>query len=364
MGGAGGGGPHHSARAARHQHPPARSRAPGRDPGADAAAAGWRQPGVLPHQHGGGGGGAGGRAGGGPALLALRLGLPRGRALVGALLFGALAFGASYALAYWALLRATAGLAQVVMALVPLLTFLFALAHGLEPFRWRALLGAVVAAGGIAVIFGDQVGADVPLPSLLAIVAAAACAAEAGVVVKRFPQVHPVAMNAVAMTTGAGLLLGLSLAAGEARALPSGGPTWAALGYLVVVGSVALFALYLYILRDWTASATAYQFLLFPLVTIAVSGWLMGESVGPAVLVGGALVLAGVYVGALAPDRLRPVAATHAPATEQPSLGVGGEDRPLVADPNPAAVRSARQGLDHAGHHARPDASSVSVDRP
>jgi len=38
-----------------------------------------------------------------------------------------------------------AGMAQVILALTPLLTLLFAVLHGLETFRWRGLVGALIA---------------------------------------------------------------------------------------------------------------------------------------------------------------------------------------------------------------------------
>ena len=69
-------------------------------------------------------------------LLALaaarRSSLPRGRQLVGSVLYGVLAFGVTFGLVNWALVVAPAGVAQVILALVPLLTLLFAVAQGLE----------------------------------------------------------------------------------------------------------------------------------------------------------------------------------------------------------------------------------------
>jgi len=58
-----------------------------------------------------------------------RLPLPRGRALMGVLIFGTLQFGINYALMYWSLLKVPAGMFQVILALVPLLTFFFAIIH-------------------------------------------------------------------------------------------------------------------------------------------------------------------------------------------------------------------------------------------
>jgi hypothetical protein len=53
--------------------------------------------------------------------------------------------------------------------------------------------------------------------------------------------------------------------------------------------------------------------LLMPLVTVALAASLAGETVSPVFLVGGLLVLAGVYVGAFAPSLSRFVQPRVAP---------------------------------------------------
>jgi drug/metabolite transporter (DMT)-like permease len=243
-------------------------------------------------------------------VLALRLPLPKGRSLTGALIFGALQFGISYALMYWSLLQVPAGLFQVILALVPLLTFLFAIAHRQETFQWRVLIGGLLAVGGIAIIFSDRLIDNVPLLSLLAVVLAAACIAESVVLFKTFPKTHPITTNALAMATGATILFAISWLAREAPRLPDLPATWTALLYLIIFGSVGTFVLALYVLSRWTASATSYSLVLMPIVTVLFASWLTDERVTIALLFGGLLVLSGVYVGALAPpDLLRRVVA-------------------------------------------------------
>jgi drug/metabolite transporter (DMT)-like permease len=212
-------------------------------------------------------------------------------------------FGAAFALAYYALVRLHAGLGQTLLALVPLATLLLAVAQGQERPRAAAVVGTLLALAGVAVISQGSVGASVPLASLLAAVASAVCIAQAAVLVRRFPTVHPVTMNAVGMTTGAALLIAGSVLTGEPRPLPQRATTWAAVGYLVVAGSVVVFVLYLLVLRYWAASRAAYAFVLIPFVTVLLSAWLDNEPLGAALLLGGLLVLAGVYVGALRPAR-------------------------------------------------------------
>lgn len=231
--------------------------------------------------------------------------LPRGRALLGAVLFGVLQFGAGFGLIYWGLVQAPAGVTQVLLACVPLLTFALAVAHRQERFRWEGVVGALLAVGGMAAVFASGVDGGVPATSLLAILGGALCWAEALVVVKGFPAVGPAAMNAVAMGVGAAVLLAAALAFGEQTALPRSATAWSAQAYLVLAGSVGVFWLYVFVLRGWTASAASYQLVLIPLVTVAVSSWLHDEAITAAFAGGSLLVLAGVYVGAIRPSSRR-----------------------------------------------------------
>ena len=237
-------------------------------------------------------------------VLVMQLPLPNGRSLIGALIFGALQFGFSYALIYWSLLDVPAGLFQVILALVPLLTFLLAIAHRQESFQWRVLAGGLLAIGGIAVIFSDSLIDNVPLISLLAAVLAAACIAESIVLFKTFPKTHPITTNAVAMGTGAAILFVTSGFARETPHLPNLLPTWTALLYLIFFGSVGTFVLALYVLTRWTASATSYSLVLMPVVTVVSASWIADEPITIALLLGGLFVLLGVYIGALAPSDL------------------------------------------------------------
>jgi drug/metabolite transporter (DMT)-like permease len=230
--------------------------------------------------------------------LALRVPFPRGRALVGASLFGLLGFGVFYALAYLGLQEARGGLASVILSSAPLWTFLLAVAQRQERFRWRGLVGALVAIGGILVMVRAPAASGLSAGTFLILVGAAVAASEANVIIKWFPKAHPVTTNAVAMLVGSVLLLLLSLATREVWSLPVEAATWSAFGYLVVLGSVGLFVLYLYVLKRWTASRASYVFVLFPVVALALSAWLEQEPVTPSLLLGAALVLAGVYVGA------------------------------------------------------------------
>ncbi|MDQ3972859.1 MAG: hypothetical protein M3276_00655 [Actinomycetota bacterium] len=59
--------------------------------------------------------------------------------------------------------------------------------------------------------------------------------------------------------------------------------------------------LVLLVVRRWTASATSYVSVLFPVVTMALEAWLMDEPVTGRAATGAALVMLGVWLGALSP---------------------------------------------------------------
>lgn len=239
--------------------------------------------------------------------------IPRGRSLAGALLYGAIGFAASYGLIYQGLRELSAGTTQVLIALTPLLTFGLAIVHRQERFRAQGLAGALIALAGVALVVADQLSVDMPPGSLVLVLLGAVCIAETGVIIKWTPRSDPFATNAVAMLTGAALLVGMSFATGEAHVLPSRPATWAALGYLVVFGSVLMFALYLFALQRWTASAVSYTTLLLPLVTVSSGALVAGERVSAPLLFGGAVVLVGVYVGAFLKGRTARSSASSLP---------------------------------------------------
>jgi drug/metabolite transporter (DMT)-like permease len=244
-------------------------------------------------------------------MVVFRLAFPRRRALIGSLLYGLFNFAGSFGLTYYGLVQVHAGLGQILLALVPLATLLLAVLWRQERLGGAAVIGTLLALTGVAVISYSPLHQSVPLLSVLAVVGGAICFAQALVLVRRFPPVHPVTMNAIGMTTGAAVLLAAALVADEPIVLPHRPQTWAAMAYLVVIGSVVVFLLYLVVLRYWAASRASYGFVIIPFVTLLLSAWLDNEPVGLGLVVGGLLVLAGVYIGALHPARV-PRAAVNA----------------------------------------------------
>lgn len=235
-----------------------------------------------------------------------RIPIPKGRALVGALLFGTLTVGLAFLLIGWGLVATPASRYQILMATVPLLTVFLSSLHGIEAISGRGIFGSLLAVGGIAFTAGGSSASQVSMPHIAAILLAAVFIAEGGVMIKKFPPNPPVMTNAIGMTIG-GLILGVaSLVSGEKWTIPTQTTTWIAFIYLVIFVTIVSFLLYMFVLRKWSASGTSYGFVLVPLVTIVVASTLAGEEITTNFLVGAGLVLAGALVGALLPSKTKP----------------------------------------------------------
>ena len=245
--------------------------------------------------------------------LTMRRPFPGRASVLGAMAYGAFGFSASYGLLYTALRDIPTGTAMILIAMTPLFTFVLAILQRQEKFHRNGLAGALVSVAGIGLVFADQLNAAVPLVPLLLVVLGTAAIAESAVIAKWTPKSDPFWTNAVAMLTGAALLVAFSFATGESQTLPALPATLAALAYLVLLGSVAMFTLYLFGIKRWTASAMSYTTLLMPLVTLALAAVLFNEVISPLFVIGGAVILAGVYVGSFARRHARQSTALSAP---------------------------------------------------
>lgn len=251
--------------------------------------------------------------------LALRLTWPRGRLLALTALYGLFSFALSYALMYWALVEVTAGMATVVLAVVPLVTLLLASAQRMENLARRTVLGSVLAVAGIAWMAVGNAQVVLPLSGLVAMLVAALSIGQSVILGKRVSDNHPVMTSAVGMMTGVPVLLLISLIAGEQWGLPRQTEVVWSLAYLVTFGSVGLFVLLLLVVRRWTASATSYMFVLFPVVTMLLAAWLADEPITLRGVIGAVVVMAGVWFGALS-----------SPTTPAPPPAPTVEEEPVV----------------------------------
>ena len=239
-------------------------------------------------------------------LLAVSIGrvplLPRNRADWLVLAFtGVIMFALNYGLLFWGELHVSSGLAAVLQAMIPVAGMVFA--HWLipaEPLRWQQVGGAALAVAGVALICGRLFGHGGILAFWggLGIVVGGVGAAFSNVLLKRRAlQLAPAMIAAWQMIFGTIPLLSLGL-------IVEGNPLhfhWTGLAifcllYLAIIGSALTFLLLYWLLPRIPVNNLQTIALITPPGAVAI-GWLVGgETFSLWSLVGGALVMAGVWI--------------------------------------------------------------------
>ena len=219
---------------------------------------------------------------------------------------GILLYPGDYALIYWAEQRIDSGLTAILFGTFPLLTMtaahLYVPGERLTPAKFA---GGVIALGGVAVLFGDRVHVDVStLGPMAAVIVAAALAAAANAALKRHgATLHTAPLNAASMIVGAVLLLALALVSGEHLGVPHDLATWAAIGYLSIVGSVVAFLAYVSLLKSWDSTSVSFFAVFTPAIAVVLGALVLGERLSLWSVAGSALILSGVSMTLLSARR-------------------------------------------------------------
>ncbi|HEY2615660.1 MAG TPA: EamA family transporter [Chthoniobacterales bacterium] len=233
---------------------------------------------------------------------------------------GVLMFAINYGLLFWAELYVSSGLSAVLQATIPIFGMVFA--HFIlpaEPLRWQRIVGSLLAIGGVAVICSRLLdfGGLLAFWGGVAIVFGAAGAAFSNVLLKaRAIQLAPAMIAAWQMIFGVVPLLafGFFLEGNPIRFHWSRTAIFC-LFYLAVIGSALAFLLLYWLLPRMSVTNLQTISLITPPGAVAF-GWLLGgETFSLWSLVGGALVLAGVWMifRKVAPAKIRDECATALP---------------------------------------------------
>ena len=242
-----------------------------------------------------------------------RMPIPRGRALRGAALWGLFNLGVNLSLLYIGEQTVPSGISAVLFATVPLTTALLAAAFGVEPLVPGKLVAALIAIGGVAVIFAGELGISVPFTGLLTVFCAASAAALANVLLKREPKQQVIPLNAVGTAVGAVVCLVASLALGEPHAIPTTSAAWLPILYLTVAGSLGAFVLFTWLVTHWSVSNASLLGVTVPIIAVVLGGLVKGEQPAPLTYLGAAIVISAILIALRAPHpRSAPVSAANA----------------------------------------------------
>lgn len=229
-------------------------------------------------------------------VLVTRQGWPKGDALKACLWYGLLEFGVSMPLLYWGEKVVPSGLAAVLYAICPVSAMFTARLLGMEKLNPRRLGAAILAFGGVAVIFWRELVFGGSLAGLAAVFLAAIAAPLAGLLLQRGPKQNAIGVNAVGTLVGIPFALVASLALGERPILPTTTAQWFPVVYLSVMGSVGAFVLFAWLVNHWRATTIAFLGVIVPVIAVVLGAVARGETLAPGSLVGAVVVIVGVVV--------------------------------------------------------------------
>ena len=227
----------------------------------------------------------------------------------------------TYSLLFWGMQHVASGLAAVInLALTPTALLALGLAYGEERFSLRQTIAIILGIAGLVVLFlpggGSSAGAE---PWGIAAIVGGTVAYAWGSVLSRplLRRYSPIFVSAVTCLLGGAILIAIALILE-----PIGGDTLLALAapavlaswlFLVLIGSLVAFTIYLRLVRDWgTARAGLYAFV-SPAIAVVVGIVVSGERPRASDFFGMAIMLAATW---FALGRPRPGA--RPPAAQSP----------------------------------------------
>lgn len=213
------------------------------------------------------------------------------------LLVGLAISGGSFALLFMGLETASPAATGVVSLSGAPLTVLFAILFLGEQVRWRRGLGIALTFAGVLVSVMGERALEMGT-GLLLVFASAVVGALGSVFVKRV-EITSLRLQAWAAVASSVVLLPLSIGLESGQAAALAADPLAIAGCLVfasLVVSVGAHTAYYRMLKEYDTNLVVPLTLLTPLFTIALGAWLTGDPVGPRLLIGGAIAMAGVGI--------------------------------------------------------------------
>jgi drug/metabolite transporter (DMT)-like permease len=211
---------------------------------------------------------------------------------------GLLAFTLNYGLIFWGEKYISSGLAALLQATIPLFGLLIAHIHlPDEPLTLPKVIGVGIGLAGLAVIFSNQlsIGDAWAVWGSAAIIAGALSAAYSNVLVKARAANFDIAVL-VAGQMGCGLvpllLLGI-IKEGNPLAFHWTARAFICVLYLALVGTVAAFMLYYWLVRNMDVTNTQLIALVTPVVAVLVGVLFLDERLTWRIALGGL----GIFVG-------------------------------------------------------------------
>ena len=187
----------------------------------------------------------------------------------------------------------------LIQAIGPVMVLLLSAFMGMEPLTHGKLLGMTISFVGVALLLIEQPtqGSGANWVGDLIVIAAGAFFAYYTILVKKSANIYdPLTSNALVFGLGAIFLVPFcahSVAHVRWSLVPP--HAWWGLAYMVLFGSFVAYLIYAFALEKLSASNVAAFAYLQPLMAALMGMWLLREKISLTAVLGGALILFGVY---------------------------------------------------------------------
>ncbi|WP_271216354.1 EamA family transporter [Streptosporangium carneum] len=213
----------------------------------------------------------------------------------GAALVGLLLLTAGNGMVALAEQHISSGLAALLVASVPLWLVVLRLVARDRP-QVMTLTGVLIGFGGVAVLSLTGGGGSSGVSGIVIVLLASLSWSVGSFLSSRIPMpADPFAASAVEMLVGGVGLTLTSRIAGEPFDLATvSGRSWAALAYLVVMGSLVAFTAYIWLLGSAPISLVSTYAYVNPVVAVLLGALVLGEPVTGSMVVAGLVIVVGV----------------------------------------------------------------------
>lgn len=215
------------------------------------------------------------------------------------IILGLLGVGLNQVLFVFGMARTSVAHAALIIGLTPVTVFMLAAAAGQERLSPARLVGMFIALAGVAVLqlSGGPAGDATFLGDLIVFTGSSAFAAFTVVGKSEAKRVGGITVNTFAYVTSALALLPPTL--WQSRTFDYAAVTvagWVSLAYMAVVASVVCYMIYYWALAHMPASKLSAFSYLQPLLATLMAIPMLGEYPTKSLILGGALILGGVFV--------------------------------------------------------------------
>lgn len=242
---------------------------------------------------------------GGVALVVdRRAGWPDRRQWLDYCFIGVLLLAAGNGFVMWAEKTIPSGTAALIVATVPVwILLLDGLRPGGQPWTGRVWIGTTIGLAGVALVARPEAGMDAGhWPAIVGLQVACLAWTIGSLYAQSVPKRLPIASAAAIEMLAGSLVLGALgwLVAEDATRLWSASPrAWGAVAYLVVFGSLVGFTAFAYCLNELPATTVGTYAYVNPVVAVFLGWLILGETLTPGLLLGGALIVLSVVLTTL-----------------------------------------------------------------